>query len=1080
VSRRTRIYSLTALALVVTLAIGAFAMMRPFSSHAAAAGGSGLSKHGRALLATAVANGEKTITLLIAAKKGANKTVANGIAGLGGAVRYREDEVDYLRAVVPTAKAQAAAQLDGVQAVDVDELIPLEDPREGLDGATGVTPQPAPGAGTPRNNPYLPIGDTGAAQFVVANPTWDGRGVVIGIVDTGVDLHHPSLQTTSTGERKIIDWVTGTNPDEGDPTWIDMATQVSVSGGAVTVGGTTYTGIGANGAYRFGVFHEADLGAGSEYDPAFFGLPGCGADVNRNGVCGQTFAVLWRTSDNNVWVDANADSSFAGEPAMTDYRVNFDIGSFGSDNSATAVREAVPFVVQTDGKNKFVNIGIVAGAHGSHVSGIMAGHSLFGGAMSGAAPGAQIKSLRACLFVAGCTAHALLEGMTFMAKQENVDVINMSIGGLPALNDGNNARALVYNRLIEQYNVQLFISAGNSGAGVNTVGDPSVATDVVSVGAYISRDTWQKNYGSDSPYADNLHPFSSRGPREDGGFKPQVVAPGAAISTVPDWQVGQPVGGTYPLPPGYGMFNGTSMAAPQTTGAAALLVSAAKQVGVQHQPAQLRQALVSSARLLNAAQIPVYEQGNGLIDVGAAWDLLKTTIKPVGITSSVPVHTVLGGFLATPGVGVGIYDREGVTAGAAYTRTYTFTRTSGSPAAITYTLSWVGNDGTFSSAGSISLARNAPATLVVSVNAATTGAHSAILNLDDPSTAGVDYQTMNVVIAAEQFTAGNSYAVTTSGQVGRNNTLHYFFRVPAGTPAFKVDLSGPSTAAGTGQVRFLRFHPFGVAIDSNLSTANYCPSATNPAICPASALSRTTSNPQAGVWEVTVEARRTSDVSLANFTLKASILGASVSPNPDLLTASVPSTTARSYTLSSLFATFTGRAAGSTLGSARRGVFSIANLAQQTYPVSVTPGSTSLRATIGGPSDPAADLDLYVFNCTTGSCVLAGQSADGDAEESVTIANPAAGDWLVLIDGFAVPAGTTTYNYVDVFTNPAFGSVGVTDANAVRTTGGSWTVPGTVTVSAAPGAGRVLLGTVNVLTDTNILVGQGDVVVTVP
>ena len=52
----------------------------------------------------------------------------------------------------------------------------------------------------------------------------------------------------------------------------------------------------------------------------------------------------------------------------------------------------------------------------------------------------------------------------------------MSIGGLPALNDGNNARAELYNRLIEQSNVQMFISAGNSGPGVNTVGDPSSAT----------------------------------------------------------------------------------------------------------------------------------------------------------------------------------------------------------------------------------------------------------------------------------------------------------------------------------------------------------------------------------------------------------------------------------------------------------------------------------------------------------------------------------------------------------------------------------------------------------------------------
>jgi hypothetical protein len=88
-----------------------------------------------------------------------------------------------------------------------------------------------------------------------------------------------------------------------------------------------------------------------------------------------------------------------------------------------------------------------------------------------------------------------------------------------------------------------------------------------------------------------------------------------------------------------------------------------------------------------------------------------------------------------------------------------------------------------------------------------------------------------------------------------------------------------------------------------------------------------------------------------------------------------------------------------------------------------------------------------------------------------------AGIRVSLVDGFAVPAGSTTFNDVDVFANPAFGSVAVTDANAVRPAGASWTVPGTVTANAAPAAGRVLLGAVQVRTDANVLVGSGDVVV---
>jgi hypothetical protein len=524
------------------------------------------------------------------------------------------------------------------------------------------------------------------------------------------------------------------------------------------------------------------------------------------------------------------------------------------------------------------------------------------------------------------------------------------------------------------------------------------------------------------------------------------------------------------------MLNGTSMAAPEATGAAALLISAAEATNVQKQPDQLRQALTSSARFLDSSRIRANEQGNGIINVGAAWDLLKTNINTVDISSSVPVHTVISGFLATPDTGQGIYDREGVTLGQPYQRTYTFVRNTGAPGDVTYNLSWVGNDGTFGSAASISLARGVPTTLVVNVNPTAVGVHSAILNLNDPSTAGIEYQTLNTVIVPEEFGAANNYTITHTGTIGRNQTTSFFYRVPAGTPAFKVDLDD-HTAAGAGQVRFLRFHPYGLTIEpSNNSLTCYSPPVAGGATC--NPLSRTTSNPQAGVWEVVVEARRTSDVENAPFTLTASILGASVSPNPDVIaSATIGVPVARSYTATNLFGAFTGRMVGTNLGSAFRATPTIAHHAQQTYDVTVDASSTSLRATIGGTSDPAADLDLFVYNCTTGTCVLAGQSADGDSEESVTIANPAAGHWRVLVDGFNVPAGTTTYNYVDVFANAAFGSVAVTDANALRPAGSSWTAPAIVTANAAPAAGRVLLGNVQVRTDTNVLVGSGDVII---
>ena len=1065
--------SVGAVALACFIVISAGAASHPSRAE------SKFTKQDRQSLARQAARGEHTASLLVATPRYGTEAVAQKFRALGGSIAYRNDKLGYIRVNLPIRKADEASRLSGIQTINVDTTLQLTDAAPA--GSQDPTPQPPPGADTPRVNPYLPTRDTGAAQFVNEHPTWDGRGTTIGILDTGVDLDHPSVNVTSTGQRKIVDWVTYTDPlTDGDPTWRLSAGTVNVVGGAFTAFATAYTGVPVDGTYKFARMREDQLGAGSEY-----GI-GCGADLNRNGACGDFFVILWQDSNNNVLVDSDNDHSFADESSMTDYKVNFDVGHFGHDDPATPVRESVPFVVQTDPTaHAYVGIGIVSGAHGTHVTGIMSGNSLFGGRMSGAAPGAKVAVVRVCLFTAGCTSHALIEGMIYVIETDHVDVVNMSIGGLPALNDGNTTRAVLYNRLIDDNNVEMFFSAGNDGPGTNTIGDPAVVSKAMAVGAYITRKTWQRNYGSDANFRDNLHPFSSRGPAEDGAFKPNIVAPGAAISSTPTWMNGAPVGGTYTLPPGYAMMNGTSMAAPQATGAAALLISAAKQQHHGHHhgddmfwtPAQLRMAMNSSARFLHGYNAS--DQGNGLLDVDEAWSLLKKNLEPVSITSRVEVHTLLSDFLADPGHGPGIYDREGVIKGQRYTRTYTFTRTSGPNRPVLYHLRWVGNDGTFDTQNNVQLRLNVPTQVNVTVKARTSGIHSAILQLDDSSNKGIDYETMNTVIAPDVFTEANGFTVTKTGMAGRNHVDRYFFRVPAGDPVLRVDLAGPDGTPGTGQVRFLRFHPWGLGVDSNASTSCYAPPVAGCAT--GTPYMRTVDGADAGVWEVTVEARRTSDVDWAPYTLTASLYGVSVAPNPDVIpNAQVGVPVARSYSLHNNFAPFTGRAEGSPLGSALRGVFTIANGETQDYTTTIPDGSTSFRATIGSPSDAAADLDLFVYQCSDASCAtrtLRGQSADGDAEESVTIANPAAGTWQVEVDGFEIPAGTTTYNYVDIFANSTLGSVSVTDSNALRPTGASWTVPGTVTAGAVPEAGRVLLGAVNVVTEDGVKVGSNEVIV---
>ncbi|MDQ2586985.1 S8 family serine peptidase [Saccharothrix yanglingensis] len=1028
-----------------------------------------LDKQDLELLAEAEKAGQDNVTLLVAAEEGKLDSAADDLRALGGVVEKTEADVDYLKVSVPRGNAEKAAKLASVNAVDVDGLVELDDPKP--EGAITPLPQPAPGAKTPKKNPYMPTQDTNAAQFTDQHPKWDGRGTTIAIMDSGIDLDHPALATTTTGERKVVDWYNANATNSGDGTWVQVAGRYT---GTFTSGGATYKAPATGGPYSFGLFRESagDLGlANSE----------TGGDINRDGDRVDVFGVLQDVTTKEVRVDVDGDGDFTDQTAMLDYKYKKDVGHFGVDNPSTPVLDTVAFVVQTDRSiydnagTAYVNIGISA-QHGTHVAGITAANKMFGGKMTGAAPGAKLMAVKVCLTTPSCTNSGLIDGLLYAARN-GADVVNISIGGLPALNDGNNARSELYNRTIAEYNVQVFISAGNSGAGANTVGDPSVTTDAVSVGSYITADTWLSNYGSVTKQKEGLHGFSSRGPREDGGFKPTIVAPGSAISTTPQWQNPGPVAGTFELPAGYAMLNGTSMASPQATGAAALLISAykAEHDGQRPPVAELRNAIKSGAKWVSTLQ--AYEQGAGLFDTKKAWAQLNAHPNTQAVTTSVAVNTVLSPLLATPNTGVGIHDREGVVIGKEYTRTYTLTRTTGPARNQQFLVKWQGNDGTFSSKSLVSLPLNTPVSFDVKVKPKTAGAHSAVLKLDNPSTRGIDVFTLNTVFAADEFTAAGKYAVTKSGTIARNQSKSFFVKVPAGTSALKVDMAAGGAEAGKGQVRFLRYDPYGVPFDTTSSTNCYNPDA-GAGCAGGSPTSRTVSNPLPGVWEIVVEARRTSDADTAPFSVTASVLGTTVSPNPDTIpSATLGTPVERSYTVENSLAAFNGRLVGGTLGSAKVERATIADGAVQLFDLTVAPGSSQLRATIGRTADVAADLDLFVYNCTTGTCVLAGQQADGDSEESVTINNPAAGAWRVQVDGYEVPAGTTEYDYVDVYTAAGLGSVVVTDVDADRVAGSSWTVPGVVTPLGLPGAGRVLRGELTVQTSEGAVVGRGAVVV---
>ncbi|MFE0570618.1 S8 family serine peptidase [Streptomyces albogriseolus] len=1041
-----------------------------------------LGSHDAELLAEAKAEGAKHVTMMIATAPGKTAQVTEEIESLKGASVGRfDDKLGYVRATVPTGKADAAiaaaTKLSSVHGVDLREEILLDDPTPAADTTkaakgTGKSAKsyPAPDRKTPAKNPYNPSFETGAVDFVKKNPKADGRGVTIGILDSGVDLGHPALQRTTTGERKIVDWVTATDPIvDSDQTWRPMVN--AVSGPAFTYGGATWTA--PEGSYQVSLFRESYTTGGDAK-----------GDANRDGDTTDVWGVLYDAAAGTVRVDLNNNQDFSDDTPMKPYKDGFQIGWFGTDDPKTDVAERQPFVVEIrkdvpmdpyggdwiGKKADFVNIGVIESEHGTHVAGITAAHGLFGGKMNGAAPGAKLVSSRACTWSGGCTSVALTEGMIDLVTKRGVDIVNMSIGGLPALNDGNNARAELYNRLIDTYGVQLVISAGNSGPGANTIGDPALADKVISVGASVSKETWAANYGSEVRTRYAMMPFSSRGPREDGGFTPTLVAPGAAVNTIQTWLPGAPVAEAgYSLPAGYGMLQGTSMASPQAAGASALLLSAAKQKRVELTPATLRTALTSTARHIKGVQ--AYEEGAGLIDVVDAWEAIRDGATAHEYTVKAPVDTAIDQFLKTPGYGTGLYDREGgLKAGQKKTYDITITRTTGPDRAVRHDLDIANNaDRTFRVVGDdeVSLPLNKPVTVKVQARPGSAGIKSAILEVDDPRTEGVDRQILTTVVVSAPL----EYTYSVKGTAQRNDTTSYFVTVPEGAKTLEVAMSG---LKATSQTRFVSIHPYGVPADPT-STVNCYPNYTNPAnTCRPDV--RSYAAPQPGVWEIEVESRRTSPLLDNPYTLDVAVLGAAFDPETVTVPeAKVGAPAAVGWTVTNEAAAIDGKLVGGPLGSSKTARPSIATGDVHTTTVEVPEGAASLDVSIGNVSDTAADLDLAVYDA---SGARVAQSADGDSEESVSIASPKAGTYTIEVDGYSVPAGTTEYDYLDVFFSATLGTVTVDESAPVKLgTGAKAAVSGEVTVAAAAPEGRAFFGRVQLVNARGTVAGIGNVAI---
>ncbi len=496
---------------------------------------------------------------------------------------------------------------------------------------TAILPPAAPAAETDEVDgwpgwEFLSTTAIGAADFIAANPGFDGRGAVLAVMDTGVDMSIPGLTMIPDGTVKVVDVRDFTG--QGD---VKLEPAVFEDNSSGVEGGDRYLTVEGSGRRVWGVetlpqqpLEEGDwlLGWLEEQDSVNSSVP----DLNNNGDTTDVFAVLaFETAGEEGaephWaavVDTDGDGRMDDEKVVRDYHVNFDSFQLRGRDPETS-RNLLTLALNIYPDEDRVCIHFDDGAHGSHVAGIAAGYMLNGQeGYNGIAPGARVISLKIgnnTLSGGASTTDsfkkALLFGVDYATEHDVPVIFNLSygVGSDPvARNDADQ----VLGEIMADHEdlVLLLTSMGNSGPGINSVGAPAGGPGLFTVGALLNRSTARDAFGAAIP-TDQVSSYSSRGGLVD---KPDVIAPGTSCSTVPPFET-------------HDRYTGTSMATPQAAGAALLLAGAAAQTWTDR---PLKGALLARALKAGAVPLPGYtrlDQGAGVVNVGNSWTALQRMIE---------------------------------------------------------------------------------------------------------------------------------------------------------------------------------------------------------------------------------------------------------------------------------------------------------------------------------------------------------------------------------------------------------------------------------------------------------------------
>jgi len=461
---------------------------------------------------------------------------------------------------------------------------------------------------------FISVSGTGVDEFHKLYPEYDGRGTIILILDTGVDMGIDGLTQTSTGETMVIDVQDFTG--EGDVKLYKAETEEDNDTLFLVNEDMNYKVSGADKLTYKSINDEYFIGAFDEW--SLINSDSHASDLNGNASSKDKYVIVafeTEVDGEKFWVayfDTNDDGDLSDEQPHRNYKDDLLPIKIPNENGLTELSMGINIFPD---ENR-ISLHFDDGSHGTHVAGIASGYQIGGIDFNGIAPGAKVISLKLGnnLYSGGATVtesmkKAYLYADKISKEMEVPCIVNMSFGIGSEIEGQAEMESFLDNLCEENPYIYISVGSGNEGPGFSTIGLPSASSAVFASGAVLPVDVGGDLFGASLNRNVILY-FSSRGGEIN---KPDVCSPGACASTVPNWT-------------GWDRFWGTSMAAPYSAGVMSLLLSALEKEypGVKIPSQLLFKAIREGA--VHMEEYNILDEGHGYINVVNAYKILKKYI----------------------------------------------------------------------------------------------------------------------------------------------------------------------------------------------------------------------------------------------------------------------------------------------------------------------------------------------------------------------------------------------------------------------------------------------------------------------